>query len=56
MLIDAADLDNGDLSFQEVDKDETRFYNLVDVLRDFCNQDGVSITIKRGTDIPSGSD
>lgn len=56
VMIDSADLDNGNLTFQEIDKDETRFYDLVEVLRDFCDKEGVSITIKHGVDIPGYKD
>ena len=42
------DLDN--MTFTEVSKDEMHEYNIMDILADWNNQDGVSISIRKEAD------
>lgn len=43
-------VDLDDMTFTEVSKDEMHEYNIMDILADWDNQDGVSITIRKEAD------
>lgn len=47
---------NDPISLQEIDKEETRFYNLQDILKSFYDTEGVSITITNAETIPSDAE
>ena len=50
-LINSEDIESGKFVIAEVDKDDTRFYYLPDILLEFANHPGVSITITCDDDI-----
>ena len=52
LFIDSSD----PVSLQEIDKEETRFYNLQDILKPFYDTEGVSITITNAENIPSDAE
>lgn len=45
--------ENGSFIITEYNKDDTNVYNLSEKLREWINVDGVSLNIKKGSDIPT---
>lgn len=50
-------IDHADVgTIQEIGKDETLFYNVYDLLMEFADREGVSITISTDSELPSAPD
>lgn len=46
-------IDMDDMTITETFKDDSKTYNIMDILKEWDNIDGVSLTIKRDAEIPS---
>lgn len=52
VFIDSVNIENGDFTVEEIDKEESRTYNLRDILLKFADIEGVSISISVDESIP----